>query len=82
MKTVPPRVNLSGGRADVRRAIVVEFISEVGMQLGNRKRMRAATLAALIGVFCSVVLLHAQGTSGSLTGQVTDPREPWLQAQL
>jgi len=44
-----------------------------GTQFQIRKCLRAMMLMALIGVFSSAVILRAQSTYGSLTGQVTDP---------
>ena len=43
------------------------------MQLTNAKRLRALLLVLVVGFVTSVVLVHGQGTTGSLTGQVTDP---------
>lgn len=43
------------------------------MQLTNAKNLRTFLLALLVGLVCSCTLVYAQGTTGSLTGQVTDP---------
>jgi hypothetical protein len=43
------------------------------MQLTNAKNLRALLLAVFVGLAGSCALVHGQGTSGSLTGQVTDP---------
>ena len=42
------------------------------MQLISAKGLRALLLVVVVG-FISSVLAFAQGTNGSLTGQVTDP---------
>jgi len=44
---------------------VVKFI--------NTKRVRALLLVILVGLVGSGLLVYAQGTSGSLTGLITDP---------
>jgi hypothetical protein len=43
------------------------------MQLINAKGLRSLLLVAVLGFVSSAALLFGQGTSGSLTGQVTDP---------
>ena len=43
------------------------------MQLTHAKRLRAFLLVLVVGLVTSVVFVHGQGTTGSLTGQVTDP---------
>ena len=43
------------------------------MQLINSKQLRAFLLVILVGLVSSCVLVHGQGTNGSLTGQITDP---------
>ncbi|MGB7549252.1 MAG: carboxypeptidase-like regulatory domain-containing protein [Terracidiphilus sp.] len=43
------------------------------MQLINAKNLRALLLAVLVVLVGSNVLVYGQGTSGSLTGQITDP---------
>jgi hypothetical protein len=43
------------------------------MQLINAKRLRAFLLVLVVGLVASVVFVQGQGTTGSLTGQVTDP---------
>ena len=42
------------------------------MQLFNAKRLRGFWLVIVLALVCSGVLTHAQGTSASLTGNVTD----------
>jgi hypothetical protein len=42
------------------------------MQLFNAKRLRGFWLLLVLALVCSAVLAHAQGTSASLTGNVTD----------
>ena len=43
------------------------------MQLINTKHVRALMLVILVGLAASGFLAHGQGTSASLTGNVTDP---------
>jgi hypothetical protein len=43
------------------------------MQVISAKCLRAAVLVFIVAFAASGVLLHGQGTSGSLTGQVSDP---------
>jgi protocatechuate 3,4-dioxygenase beta subunit len=45
------------------------------MQLTNAKRLRALLLVIVVGLITSVVFVQGQGTTGSLTGQVTDPSD-------
>ena len=45
------------------------------MQLIGAKALRALWLVALIGLVCSFGLVYGQGTSGSITGQITDSTE-------
>ena len=46
---------------------------EVVMQLISAKSLRALMLVILVALVGSGVLVYGQGTSGSLTGQVSDP---------
>ena len=43
------------------------------MQLISAKSLRALMLVILVALVGSGVLVYGQGTSGSLTGQVSDP---------
>ena len=43
------------------------------MQLMNAKSLRALMLVILVALVGSGLLVYGQGTSGSLTGQVSDP---------
>ena len=43
------------------------------MQLIYAKRIRALLFVIVVGLITSVVFVQGQGTTGSLTGQITDP---------
>jgi hypothetical protein len=52
---------------------MVNSFQEVVVQLINAKHVRALLLIILVGLAGSGLLAYGQGTSASLTGQVTDP---------
>src|ERR1039458_4368654 len=72
MKTVSGRSKVSSWTVWIAFSRSWAITSGGTMQLTNAKRLRVLLLV-IVGLAASVVFVQGQGTTGSLTGQVTDP---------